>query len=546
MPVRRLGETAVVWSVAAVLAVVMTYPLAFGLGRLGRLDSGDGRFSIWNVAWVSRALLSDPAHVFDANIFYPHTGTLAYSEANLVAGVLGAPAYGLTANAYAAHNSAVLWAFVLSAVGMYYLARYLTGSRPAAGVAAILFAFCPFIFARTAHIQLLMTAGLPFTLLAFHRLVDRPGAWRAVVLGLTLCLAALSSGYYGIFAGLMVSCGSLYYLATRRRWTNWRYLAALAGAAAVAALLTWPFMRPYLSLTGKSGPFRSLEESYQYSANWGAYLAATGLGDRWLRAFAGQWQDVLFPGIVTLVLAAAGIWMVLTPRGDRSRRETVGFYLVVGAGAFWLSFGPAGGLYSLFYRWVPAFTLLRAPGRFGVVVTLALVVIAAHALAALLAGRRRSWIVAAAIGLAALIELTPVRLNYRTVQPPDRPYALLAHLPPGPVAEFPFFYREQDFHRHTIYILASTVHWHPLVNGYSDYFPPDFLQMVVPVSSFPNEESFRILRDHRTRYAVFHLNDYDRRSRAKVLARIEQYRPYLRPIVTDGDSWLFEIVGWPS
>ncbi|HEY3384713.1 MAG TPA: DUF6044 family protein [Vicinamibacterales bacterium] len=542
----RFRETTVVWTAAAALAVVMTYPLAFGLGRLGRLDTGDGRFSIWNVAWVSRALLHDPVHVFDANIFYPHTGTLAYSEANLVAGALGAPAYALTGNAYAAHNTAVLWAFVLSSVGMYYLARYLTRSRAAAGVAAILFAFCPFIFARTAHIQLLMTAGLPFTLLAFHRVVDRPETWRAVVLGIALWLTALACGYYGIFAGLMVSCGSLYYLTARRRWRDWRTLAALAGGTTVAALLTWPFLRPYFSLTGRSGPFRALEESSQHSANWGAYLAAAGLGDRWLQAFAGRWQEVLFPGIITLVLAAAGTWMALTRRAERGHRETVGFYLLLGAVTFWLSFGPAAGLYSLAYRWVPAFTLMRAPGRFGIMVTLALVVIAAHGLAALLARRRRSWAVAAVIGLAALVELAPIPLNYRDVPPPPEPYVLLAHLPPGPVVEFPFFYREQDFHRHTVYMLASTAHWLPLVNGYSDYFPPDFLQTVIPISSFPNEESFRILRDRRARYAVFHLNYYDRRSWPKVLARIEQYRPYLRPLVTGGDIWLFEIVGWPS
>ena len=57
----------------------------------------------------------------------------------------------------------MLLAFVLSATGMYYLVRHLTGDRRAAAISAIGFAFCPFVFAHTAHIQLLMTAGLPFT-----------------------------------------------------------------------------------------------------------------------------------------------------------------------------------------------------------------------------------------------------------------------------------------------------------------------------------------------------------------------------------------------
>src|SRR5262249_2932020 len=55
------------------LTVVFTFPLAFHLGSIGRADNGDGMFSIWNVAWVARALVRDPLHVFDANIFYPHT-----------------------------------------------------------------------------------------------------------------------------------------------------------------------------------------------------------------------------------------------------------------------------------------------------------------------------------------------------------------------------------------------------------------------------------------------------------------------------------------
>ena len=121
-----MKEFAVVVLASAALTVVMTYPLAFELGRVGRVDKGDGQLSIWNVAWVARTLVVDPLHVFDANIFYPHRGTLAYSENNLGAGALAIPVYWATRNPYAAHNFVMLLAFVLSATGMYYLVRYLT------------------------------------------------------------------------------------------------------------------------------------------------------------------------------------------------------------------------------------------------------------------------------------------------------------------------------------------------------------------------------------------------------------------------------------
>ena len=60
-----------------------------GSGARAGTDA-DGQFSIWNIAWVARTIVVDPLHLFDANIFSPHKTTLAYSEANLLPGALGA------------------------------------------------------------------------------------------------------------------------------------------------------------------------------------------------------------------------------------------------------------------------------------------------------------------------------------------------------------------------------------------------------------------------------------------------------------------------
>src|SRR5262249_60462462 len=121
---RRLRrEHAVVLAAAIALTALFTWPMAYELGRVGRIDNGDGQLSIWNVAWVARALPTDPLHVFDANIFFPQRGTLVYSESNLGAGALAVPVYWVTGNPYAAHNSVVLLAFVLAFAGAYALVR---------------------------------------------------------------------------------------------------------------------------------------------------------------------------------------------------------------------------------------------------------------------------------------------------------------------------------------------------------------------------------------------------------------------------------------
>src|SRR5262245_29380528 len=106
------------------LTALLLYPISIHPGRHARADTSDGQFSLWNVAWVARAIVVDPGHVLDANIFYPRRRTLLYSETNLLAGVIAAPAYWATGDPYIAHNTAVLAAFFLSALGTYLLGTY--------------------------------------------------------------------------------------------------------------------------------------------------------------------------------------------------------------------------------------------------------------------------------------------------------------------------------------------------------------------------------------------------------------------------------------
>ena len=277
---RGLREAAAVLAGAFVLTAALTWPLVPQLDRVGRVNTDDGRWSLWVVSWVADALIVNPRGLYDANIFYPARNTLAYSEANLGAGLLALPAWSLTGNPYLAHNSVVVVGFLLAVSGAYYLVRYLSGSREAAAIAGVLFGFCPFVFARTAHIQLLLTAGLPWSMLAFHRLVDRQTPGRAVALGLVLWAQALSCAYYGIFAGLMVGLGTLVFAITRGLWRSTRYWGLVALAAAVALALTMPFFLPYLRVQDQ-GFSRTLDDARTYSANGGAWLASSAWAHRW-------------------------------------------------------------------------------------------------------------------------------------------------------------------------------------------------------------------------------------------------------------------------
>src|SRR5262249_4550584 len=152
------------------------------------------------------------------------------------------PAWLLTHNPYAAHNSALLFAFATSFLGMWLLARRLSGRADTSIVAGILFAFCPYFYSHSAHIQLLMAGGMPLSMLALHRLVDRPSIPRGVALGVALALQALACAYYGIFAGLMVGYGVVLLAVRRRLWQVRTFWIALVTGALVAGLIVLPFL----------------------------------------------------------------------------------------------------------------------------------------------------------------------------------------------------------------------------------------------------------------------------------------------------------------
>jgi hypothetical protein len=530
----------------SLLTIALTYPLAFHLGTLGyKLQvPGDSQYSVWNVAWVAHALLEDPLGVFDANIFYPHRWTLIYSEANLLAGALGVPVQWLLGNAYATHNFVLLFSFVLSALGTYYLVKYITHDRRAAAIGAVCFAYCPYAFGHLPHIQLLMTAGIPFSLLAFHRLVDQPTLGRGVALGAAMGAQGLACAYYAVFVALLIGLSVVFSASWQGLWRNLRYWKSICVAALTAMAIVAPLFIPYLLLQRDTGFRRALDDAGPYSANWASYLTSAAYSSSWIHPLLPKWNDVLFPGFIPLLFGIAGLpggWV----RGGRDRYFTV-LYAIIGVWALWESFGPSGGLYTATYYAVPAFTFLRAPSRFGVIVSLVLAVLASATIARWLQFARAPRVLTLALaGSAIVARVAPIPLTPN----PEIPHAYyeLAKQPEGAVVEFPLYSRKSNFYR-TQYMLASTVHWKPLVNAYSDFIPAAFSENRDALSVFPTREAFKILESDGVRYVIFHLSEYheDLGLRDTLEQGLLEFAPYLRRIHGDRKILLYEILGYPE
>ena len=307
----------------------------------------------------------------------------------------------------------------------------------------------------------------------------------------------------------------------------------------MAILLVTPAFLPYLSIPG-GGVRRELKDAVQYSANWSDYLASSAYAHAWMLGRLPAWSEVSFPGLVTVAFGGWGAWVAARDR----RRELLAIYGGLTLLAFWASFGPKLLLYSALYQVVPMFAWLRAPARFGLVVGFGLSVLAGVGVSRFLQKARRPALASAMLVLVAAGELG-VPLYMPAVAPVEPVYRTLATLPRGAVIEMPFFYPEVGLFQHTKYMLASTAHWMPMVNGYSDFIPPDFYEHVMLLAPFPSRDAFKILEPNRVRYAVFHMNGYNTINRDEVLARLKEFEPYLRPLYMDDTTRLYEIVGFP-
>ena len=167
------GRLAAVYGVFVLLVLLYTWPLV--LNPSAHLRQWlDVHYFVWELGWVARRIFEAPSSLFDANIFYPHGLSLAYSEPMLVPAVIAfAPVYAMSRNPILAYNVTVVLFQALAGWAGYYAARRLTRSSAAGWIGGIAFALSPIRsgYYHFAHMQL--SFAMPLAFLAFARFLER-------------------------------------------------------------------------------------------------------------------------------------------------------------------------------------------------------------------------------------------------------------------------------------------------------------------------------------------------------------------------------------
>jgi hypothetical protein len=527
--------TAKEWCCAAalfgVLTVAMTWPFA---ARLQVVDAGDSAYFTWAVSWPLHALKTDPLSLPHGNFYAPARFTFFMDEPVLGTSLLVLPLSWFTDDSVLLFNVARLLTFALTGLFTWRLARDIGLTSASALATGAFFAFSPIRMDQVAHLSTLGTHWIPLVFLFARRFCLDPSFIDAARTGLFFALSFLACGYHGLFFAVLLPVALVPFLLTRQL----RLILARGWlAVAMAAVFLYPLYLMSRQALVPLGFSRSNVDTLKYAASIETFFAA----NRWNRTWGALTEEFrgdpsnLFPGLVVLILSAIAVASLRRLIPAEGRRFVAGL-VVLGVAAALIALGPeirfrgaslSPGPFALLREIAPVFSNIRATSRAGIFVAFALALLAGHALNA-----SRHSVLPSVLAVAAF--LAEVRIAPIPAPPftnvvdtrlePPRVYQWLKEQPAGTVvAELPARlasdYSRPAFHD-SIYMVWSTRHWQPLVNGFAGAETPLITRFRAAAPSFPDTESLDVLKEAGARYVVVHMRGFGPNQRERLEERI--------------------------
>lgn len=510
------------------VAVVATAPLAWRGGQLplGREPVATvPQFNLWTLRWTADRLPHGLSGWWDAPIFWPHRGTFAFSEPQPLTGAAFA-AVRLVTGDVRGYAVVLIATIALNGIAGAALARRLGAAAPVAFAAGVLAQTLPFAFDQLGLLQLLALWPMLALLACALAWIDEPRPRHGVLAGLSFAAAVGTCGYYALLLAvcLVVAAPAAADRSWRPAWR--RRTAGVLVAGGVAALLALPLI---IGQQQHLGDRRWLDRTI---------LAGSASMDDWLPG--GR----LWPGLPLVALAMAGAWIGRARPTTRLLGTVMAVALLASLGTRLTIFGLRP--WQALVDHVDAIARLRSPFRAAAIVEVALVGLAVPALQSLWTSSNR-WVRATVPAVVAASVLVSGVGPGRLVDAPPPPGAWATHLattdragdPAGDraVVFLPFAPGSSaaDFEATTTRMVQALPTGHPMLGGYSGFFPRDHRTVAAALRGWPDARSTDLLQRRSVGYVVIDDASFDRLDRR--LATAAGYRV----LAHDRDAWLLQV-----
>jgi len=527
------------------LAVLFTWPVA-GLLRSGIAGQpGDNLQFVWLIDWYKRALFElGRSPLFDPWLNFPEGWSLSSIELPHTMIGFALPLVPIL-GAVGAYNFTSIASFLASALVPYAYVKRWTGSNAAALIAGTSFGFTPFRQSHflIGHLNLLGTFWPALYILSLIDIcIGRGRSLKgAGLLCASLVATALTSQYY-LYMSLLLSIPivAAFWLRGNLRGGNGhraRTMLAVGLGAAIplVVIAIWPYSQ--LRQTGTIGA-RSREYVRGYSASPTDYVLPATTSIVW-----GPWVSGHFDRFQwvegTLYLGVAGVGLAVVSLLHRRKLEDHGAELVMacialGATAFVLSLGtdlmwmsnpvlvPVPKFVQTFHRaaeayiplpgrllfeYLPMYSSMRVPMRFGMFVILAVSLLAGLGAAQIVTWVKRPGMklaLGSVLVLLVVVDFLPKPVPTFEVRPRVVDLWLRDQPGDGAVAQFPFDLEEDQYH-----VYYTSIYRKPFLGGFFNAFPPVQYQRIQPtMGGFPDAASVALLEDLGAQYVVVNEASY--------------------------------------
>ncbi|MGC8479627.1 MAG: hypothetical protein ACP5M9_03090 [Candidatus Micrarchaeia archaeon] len=405
----RLKPYAIALILYAIITVVMFWNISANTNSLVVNGGGDVYQSLWGLWWVPYSVFTLHSNPYITSmILYPVGANLATQTMTPLAGLLFAPlqALGLAFE----YNFLFITSFIIGGITMFMLAKYLVKDNYAAFIAGLIFAFSPVHIAQSySHLQWTLTEFIPLFVLFFLLCIREKklnvvyGALGGISLVLVTFMGDIEQGIMMIFFAIV---SIIILLVLERREILRKSTIFNLGMVAIFFLI---FSSPFIywfsgaynsSTISSANQLNGIANNMLYSDTLASFFLPSyynGIFHSASLSYFNQTYELTYQGVqysadVTEKIAYIGFTVLalalfsLYHEYKKNRMLEIKYWIIIGVIFGLLALGPilqitdtSTGIPSLYsiYKAVPIFNVIREPGRFDFVVTLALAVLAA-------------------------------------------------------------------------------------------------------------------------------------------------------------------------